>query len=250
MRGSSGARLRRLVLRSARRLDSAPHGFTYEQRQFQTVTGGPFGAGKHHSLAARWTARSRIPGSATNNGSRRFEKTRNRDQIEKTEDVLLGPRAHLQVGFASPSFGADRSATVFDADRARLRAQRTARQRLLLSSSLTGRNEGGACDVVARVAARYCLRQSERRLLFLSALADVASNLDADHQLLIGGDNGLRGYSAALSGGRAAGSSRPSSASSRTGTPSGSSTSAVPWHSTTWAVPGAQNPVVHARKGC
>jgi hemolysin activation/secretion protein len=43
-------------------------------------------------------------------------------------------------------------------------------------------------------SARYYFRQSERRLLFASVGVDQASRPDLDHQVLLGGDNGLRGY--------------------------------------------------------
>ncbi|HEV7715040.1 MAG TPA: hypothetical protein VGO53_05575 [Steroidobacteraceae bacterium] len=163
-------------------------GFTYNERQFEPAPG----AGTTRTLPANRTLSYPWVGYEWIQDG--FEKTRNRDQIEKTEDVLLGLRAHVQVGFASPSFGADRSAMLFDAGIAR-GFEPSERQRLLLSSSITGRDERGKyADVLGSVAARYYFRQSERRLLFLSALADVASNLDADHQLLLGGDSGLRGY--------------------------------------------------------
>ena len=45
------------------------------------------------------------------------------------------------------------------------------------------------------VGARYYFRQSPRRLLFLGLSAERwAHNLDADQQILLGGDTGLRGY--------------------------------------------------------
>jgi hemolysin activation/secretion protein len=68
-------------------------------------------------------------------------------------------------------------------------------ERLLLSSTLTGRHDStGFADVQGEVAARYYYRQSDRRLLFLGASVDASSNLDPDHQILLGGDSGLRGY--------------------------------------------------------
>jgi len=48
--------------------------------------------------------------------------------------------------------------------------------------------------VQADAAVRYYFQQSERRLLFLGASVDATSNLDPDHQVLLGGDTGLRGY--------------------------------------------------------
>lgn len=41
---------------------------------------------------------------------------------------------------------------------------------------------------------RYDSRQSPRRVFFMGLSAAAGSNLDADRQLLLGGDNGLRGY--------------------------------------------------------
>ena len=123
-----------------------------------------------------------------------YEKARNRDQIEKTEDFLLGLHAHARLGYASPSLGSDRDAWIFDAAASRGFVSGDG-QRLLLSSSVSGRHESaGFANVLAGVAARYYLRQSPQRLFFLGASVDVSSNLDLDHQLLLGGDNGLRGY--------------------------------------------------------
>src|SRR5262249_12632353 len=123
-----------------------------------------------------------------------FEKVRNRDQIEKTEDFLLGLHAYAHLGYAATSFGSDRDAWMFNAGISRGFAPGS-RQRLLLSSVVAGRHEtGGFADVTSEVAARYYFRQSERRLLFLGASVDATSNLDPDHQLLLGGDSGLRGY--------------------------------------------------------
>ncbi|MBA3565034.1 MAG: hypothetical protein H0W33_13715 [Gammaproteobacteria bacterium] len=43
-------------------------------------------------------------------------------------------------------------------------------------------------------SARHYHRQSERSVSFFSLQADLTKDLDREHQLLIGGDNGLRGY--------------------------------------------------------
>src|SRR3989304_3665885 len=42
-----------------------------------------------------------------------FEKAKNRDQIERTEDFSLGTRFHASLGYSSDRFGADREAVVF-----------------------------------------------------------------------------------------------------------------------------------------
>lgn len=123
-----------------------------------------------------------------------YTTTRNRDQIERTEDVCVGWRFAAELGLADPVFGSDRSALLATAGVSK-GLDLTSRQQLLLNGSLAGRLEdAGLADGLASASARYYFRESERRVLFVSLGADAGSNLDADHQILLGGDNGLRGY--------------------------------------------------------
>ena len=52
-------------------------------------------------------------------------------------------------------------------------------------------------------AVRYYVRQSERRLFFTTLEASVGRALDLETQILLGGDNGLRGYPLRYQGGEA-----------------------------------------------
>jgi hemolysin activation/secretion protein len=52
-------------------------------------------------------------------------------------------------------------------------------------------------------AARYYVKQSGRRLFFTTLEASVGRALDLDTQILLGGDNGLRGYPLRYQGGEA-----------------------------------------------
>ncbi|MEJ0035434.1 MAG: BamA/TamA family outer membrane protein [Gammaproteobacteria bacterium] len=165
------------------------YGATYDESRFHSVIGetGPTQlVPADRKLVYPWLGYEWIQDE--------YEKTRNRDQIEKTEDFLLGLHAHTQLGYATTSLGSDRNAWMFDAGLSRGFAPGS-RHRILLSSTVTGRHDStGFADVRSEVAARYYFRQSDRRLLFLSATVDAASNLDPDHQILLGGENGLRGY--------------------------------------------------------
>ena len=72
----------------------------------------------------------------------------------------------------------------------------TERQSLFFGVDASGRVEEGdgrrrRCSAAAT---RYYFRQSPRRVLFLNLSATAGANLDADQQILLGGDNGLRGY--------------------------------------------------------
>lgn len=123
-----------------------------------------------------------------------FEKLRNRDQIGRTEDFHLGKRFGARLGWADSSLGSDRSALIFTGG-ASYGIDADERSTLLLSSAVTGRMEGrGTRNTVVGGAARYYLKQSEHRLFFATLDARVGHSLDLDNQILLGGDNGLRGY--------------------------------------------------------
>ena len=54
--------------------------------------------------------------------------------------------------------------------------------------------DGDLVDGRFTVNSRYYLRHSMRRVSFASVTAALTSDLDPEEQLLLGGDNGLRGY--------------------------------------------------------
>ncbi|HEU5134268.1 MAG TPA: hypothetical protein VFU13_03895 [Steroidobacteraceae bacterium] len=123
-----------------------------------------------------------------------FYTARNRDQIEKTEDYSLGWRARAQVGYAAESLGSDRNALMLAATVTK-GLELSERQSLSFGVDARGRLESGEiAGGLLTADARYYFRQSPRRLLFLNLSATAGENLDADQQILSGGDNGLRGY--------------------------------------------------------
>jgi hypothetical protein len=123
-----------------------------------------------------------------------FRTDRNRDQIEKTEDYSLGWRARAQLGYASTAIGSDRDAFLLQAGVSKGTALGE-RQSLLVDVDLQGRYEDiGLRGAKLGAGARYYFRQSPRRLFFMDLSAEAGRNLDADQQILLGGDSGLRGY--------------------------------------------------------
>ena len=171
------------------------YGYTYDDRQFDLVPGSklPAEVPPDRKLAYPWVSAEWIEDD--------FREARNRDQIERTEDFSYGWRARGRLGIASPTFGADRSAVVFDGQLARgfsLADQHS----LITQASLVGRHEDGRFrDVLLEAEARYYRRHSERRLGFVGLAVAVGHELDADRQVLLGGDNGLRGYPLRYQGG-------------------------------------------------
>jgi outer membrane protein assembly factor BamA len=123
-----------------------------------------------------------------------FRIARNRDQIEKTEDYSLGWHARAKLGYAASTFGSDRNAFML-AGGVSKGLTLTERQTVFFDVNSSGRVEAGSiAGGLLETSARYYFRQSPRRMLFLSLSATAGSNLDLDQQVLLGGDNGLRGY--------------------------------------------------------
>ncbi len=123
-----------------------------------------------------------------------FLKTHNQDQIGKTEDHPLGWQAHVRVGVATPGFGSDRDAVIFDT-RVSKGFHNPPAQTLLLAAAGSGRLEHGHLEgSLFSGSARYHLRHSAKVSSFLGLWVDRGTGLDADQALQLGGDTGLRGY--------------------------------------------------------
>jgi len=131
-----------------------------------------------------------------------FVKLENHDQIGRTEDFDMGAYATAQVGWAAAGFGSSRDAIplmLAAGDGYQLRRGNT----LLVSSVFTGRLENGTLENgVLSSAVRFYDEQSgywpfraKGNWLFFSTLeASAGRRLDLEDQILLGGDNGLRGY--------------------------------------------------------
>jgi hypothetical protein len=122
-----------------------------------------------------------------------YHTTSNLELIARTEDLQFGLNANLTLGQASASFGADRSATIYVA--AATYGKDLARRQLFLTSTLSGRIEGGAgVDQRWSLSGAWYQRTSQRTLFHAKYTAAGSSRLDLDHYYELGGGNGLRGY--------------------------------------------------------
>ncbi|MGE5189193.1 MAG: hypothetical protein ACM3NF_03965 [Gemmatimonadota bacterium] len=123
-----------------------------------------------------------------------FETARNRDQIERTEDFYLGLRLRATVGYAFPSIGSDRCAVPFSASFGK-GGRSGERWTVITEAAGDGRTEDGKVrDTTLSAGARVYLELSARWLAFASLAGGRQISPDADHQLDLGGDSGLRGY--------------------------------------------------------
>jgi hypothetical protein len=123
-----------------------------------------------------------------------YKKVGDQNEIGKTEDLYFGTEITGEIGLSNGALGADRNAIMLAAKALR-GLELTNHQQLFLSSDFSSRIEDGrARNLIADAAAKYYWRWRENWLLYAGLSATATDNLDPDMQLLLGGDNGLRGY--------------------------------------------------------
>lgn len=123
-----------------------------------------------------------------------FATARNRDQIARTEDFHFGTRYAVELGLAGSAFGSDRDAAIIRAEASR-GFRWSGDKSLFMHATWSGRIEGSsAADSLLTSGVRFYRVSGQKRVFFAALSADLGHELDADHELSIGGDNGLRGY--------------------------------------------------------
>jgi outer membrane protein assembly factor BamA len=163
-------------------------GFTYERDRFALdplePPGGPLP--EDRTLAYPWLGFDLVEDG--------YQERVNQDQISRTEDVLVGLRASARLGYSTEAFGADRAALLMSAsvrDGMDLRPGRS----VFGSVGLSGRVEDGELrNGLLGAEGRLYWTTSTRGKFYASVSGAVAEQLDAEQQLTLGGDNGLRGY--------------------------------------------------------
>lgn len=122
-----------------------------------------------------------------------FATTFNQDLIGRTEDLALGWNYALEVGQTAESLGSDRTATLLSArvaDGIRI----AAKQLLLLEAHAHTRLGTQREDTLTGMSGRYFYRHSDQSTFYAALSGDFGRNLDADRELVLGGENGLRAY--------------------------------------------------------
>ena len=124
----------------------------------------------------------------------RFARELNRNLIGRPEFFALGLISTVQLGRASTGLGSSRDAWLYSGSVSR-GFEPASDHTLIASAAITGQYT--AAQVRRQrlgVQAQYYLPQTKRWLFFASAAGDVLSRPDVADMLLLGGDNGLRGY--------------------------------------------------------
>ncbi|MBT9491945.1 MAG: BamA/TamA family outer membrane protein [Paucibacter sp.] len=124
----------------------------------------------------------------------RFDRVLNRNLIGRPEYFALGLVSSVQLGYASTGLGSSLQGLVYAASVSR-GFEPAARQTLIASATLSGQYVDGRVrrqQLGAQV--QYYLQQSPRWLFYAAATGALQTNPEPVDALLLGGDNGLRGY--------------------------------------------------------
>jgi outer membrane protein assembly factor BamA len=124
----------------------------------------------------------------------KYAKVGDENQIGRTEDLYFGTEITGQVGWSDPALGADRSALIVAATAVH-GFDLPYEQQLFLNGDFSTRlEEGRVRNLISDFTAKYYWRWREDWLLYAALSGTVTDSLDPDMQLLLGGDNGLRGF--------------------------------------------------------
>jgi hypothetical protein len=123
-----------------------------------------------------------------------YGKAGDENQIGKTEDLYFGTEVTGEIGYSDAAFGANHDALMVKSAVVR-GIEWPYDQQLFLNWDLSSRVESDqARNLISDAAVRYYWRWRPDWLLYGSLSGTVTHALDPDVQLLLGGDNGLRGY--------------------------------------------------------
>jgi hypothetical protein len=124
----------------------------------------------------------------------KYGKVGDENQIGKTEDLYFGTEVTGELGFSDAAFGANHDALIVKSTAVH-GFQWPYDQQLFLNWDFSVRIENQqARNLISDAGAKYYWRWLPDWLLYASLTGTVTHQLDPDVQLLLGGDNGLRGY--------------------------------------------------------
>jgi len=124
----------------------------------------------------------------------RFDTQLNRNLIGRPEFFALGLASTVQLGWASTGWGSSEDALLYKASLGR-GFEPAPGQTLMAEASIVGQLVHGQVQrQQVGAETQYYLPQGRRWLFFAGGSADRLTNPDVNDTLLLGGDNGLRGY--------------------------------------------------------
>jgi len=124
----------------------------------------------------------------------RYVRVMNRDKIARPEFFAMGFNARVQLGYASTSFGSTQDLWLYWGSVSKGFAS-VGGGDLLAGVTLSGQyGDGHGQRQAYGASARYYRPHGQRGLFYAAGALDAIRNPLPTDQLLLGGDNGLRGY--------------------------------------------------------
>jgi outer membrane protein assembly factor BamA len=164
-------------------------GYTYDDNRFSDALGEEPSTRlpDDRTLAYPWVEWQRIHAD--------FVETRNLDSVARTEDVDLGRTFRVRAGWIDTAFGADRDQLLLSGAYQDAAVPRSGHL-LLWRFDATGRIGGpdGTENGLLSGEFRWDVTNFARHRFHVGIRGDAAENLDGDLQLVLGGEEGLRGY--------------------------------------------------------
>jgi hypothetical protein len=162
-------------------------GVTYDEHDFAPVSSwtGPTQVPEDRKFAWPWVQFDLVQDD--------YLKLWNHDEIARTEDFYIGTAASVRAGWADTAWGSSQSALIFQSNASK--GFREGGSTLLLFGDFSGRvTDGELRNGLLDASLRYYVEQSKNCLFFTTFLGTKGWRPDLDDQILLGGDNGLRGY--------------------------------------------------------
>ena len=163
-------------------------GVTYDSDHFEPVPGEELGGvlPGDRELVYPWVGVEWVQDA--------YQERTNQDQISRTEDVLMGFRAGARLGYASESFGSDREALLVTAYAQNGRDLGHGQSIFGTLNASARLEHGDIANGILSAETRYYRQTSKNSKFYALVSGTTTEALDAENQLLLGGDNGLRGY--------------------------------------------------------
>lgn len=162
-------------------------GLAYERAQFDAIPA-------ESALALPKERRYSYPFVRFEGIQDQFRTTSNQDQIGRTEDQAFGLHYSVELGQSASALGSAQSATLLQLKLSK-GFQLSARQQLFVDTQASTRwQDGTSNNQLVSAMGRYYFRQSDRTSFFVALSGDFGQRLDLDHELVLGGETGLRAY--------------------------------------------------------
>ena len=124
-----------------------------------------------------------------------FRQVSELNDMGRTEDIALGLNLFARMGIASPELDSDRRAVLIDFSASRGWEPRGPGSLFLFSAGASSRRESeGFRNTIVSLSGTFMQRVLGDELFLATFRTVIANDLDAENQILLGGDNDLRGY--------------------------------------------------------